>query len=415
MTNSASTPSGWLPLDEALSRALAAVTPVTETENVAVSDALHRITGEDIVSQTDVPPADNSAMDGYALYAADTAGEPVTVSGTQFAGMALPEEKIHRGTAVRIMTGALIPPGAECVVMQENTRREDDIITVTKPAIAGENIRRAGGDIAKGAQVIKRGTRLEPGHLVLLASMGISSVCVFRKLKVGIMATGDELVEAGVPLQSGQIYESNRTGTRALLAHEPVTITDYGIIPDDKAALESVFKEASESQDVIISSGGVSVGDADFVKELVARHGEIAFWKIAIKPGKPFAFGSLGNALFCGVPGNPVSAWVTTQQLVLPMLKRLSGIETVGAGKPLTINATLTAGIKRKAGRQEFLRAVMVVQEDGSYNVTPSGKQSSGVMTTVTQANCYIIVPSDCKMLSAGDTVKVQPFSVNGA
>ena len=307
MTSTTPTPNDWLPLDDALRRALSQVRPVTESESVMVSEALHRVASEDVVAPVDVPPADNSAMDGYALYSTDTCDAlPLAVVATQLAGMPYHDTKLAKGQAIRIMTGALIPAGADCVVMQENASRTDDTVVINKAAMPGENIRRAGGDIARGAIVIHAGTQLTASHLVLLASMGIQTVRVYRKLRVGIIATGDELRAAGAPLTSGQIYESNRTGTRALLAAEPIDVTDYGIVADDIGILGEMFSTASRQEDLIISSGGVSVGEADFVKELVADQGDIAFWKIAIKPGKPFAFGSLGDAVFCGVPGNPV-------------------------------------------------------------------------------------------------------------
>ncbi len=413
MTSPSSVPNGWLPLEDALRRTLSQVCPVAETDAVIVNDALHRVVSEDVVAVMNVPPADNSAMDGFALYASDSqSAEPLTVVATQLAGMPLREEKLKKGQAVRIMTGALVPTGADCVVMQENTTRTDEQVEINKAAMPGENIRRAGGDIASGTTVIQAGTQLTASHLVLLASMGIASVNVYRKLRVGIIATGDELKPAGETLVSGQIYESNRTGTRALLAAEPVIITDYGIVADDKAALSDVFSKAAKEQDLVISSGGVSVGDADFVKELVASQGDIAFWKIAIKPGKPFAFGSLGDAVFCGVPGNPVSAFVTTQQLVLPVIKRLTGVASESAVTPLTFKATLTSPVRRRPGRQEFLRARMHKNEQGDYEVEPLAKQSSGVMTTVTQANCYIIVPAECSEIIVGNSVTIQPFSL---
>lgn len=413
MTISTSAPNGWLPLEDALHNALSHVQPVVEAEAVMVGDALHRVVSEDVVAGVNVPPADNSAMDGFALYASDSQSTlPLQVVDTQLAGMPLREVKLEKGQAVRIMTGALVPNGADCVVMQENTSRTDTEVVINKPAMPGENIRRAGGDIATGATVITAGTQLTASHLVLLASMGIASVQVFRKLRVGIIATGDELKTAGETLASGQIYESNRTGTRALLAAEPVEITDFGIVADDKVALSEVFTNAAHTQDLVISSGGVSVGDADFVKELVASQGDIGFWKIAIKPGKPFAFGRLGNAVFCGVPGNPVSAFVTTQQLVLPIIKRMVGAASEQVIKPLTIKATLTTSLRRRAGRKEFVRAHMQKNAYGDYDVVPLAKQSSGVMTTVTQANCYIILPAECSEIPEGNSVTIQPFSL---
>ncbi|MEG3768250.1 gephyrin-like molybdotransferase Glp [Alteromonas sp. 14N.309.X.WAT.G.H12] len=411
MTNSFA--SNWLSLDAALNTAYSSLTPITDAITLTIDDALGFVLADDIVAPVDVPPADNSAMDGYAVYASDTNQlTPLTVVGSQFAGMASNAAVLQKGTAIRIMTGALIPSGADCVVMQENTTLEGDTVTVNKPALVGENIRRAGNDIRANTVVINKGTLLSASHLVLLASMGIHHVSVFRPLNVGLMATGDELKEAGETLSSGQIYESNRTGSRALLAHLPVNITDFGIVPDNKDALKKVLSNAAKSQDLLISSGGVSVGDADFVKDMVASLGQINFWKIAIKPGKPFAFGRLGKCIFCGVPGNPVSAFVTTQQIVLPIIKKMIGTACDKPIRQMTIQATLTAPINRKAGREEFLRSVLTQDPNGDCFVSPLPKQSSGVMTTVTQANSYLIIPADVASLEKGSTVTVQPFSL---
>lgn len=410
----AQTPSPWLSLDDALTLALSAISPVRDTVSLPVTTALGCVLAEDFISPVNVPPADNSAMDGYAVYASDTQSDvPLNVVAEQFAGMPRSEQNQEKGTATRIMTGALIPPGADCVVMQENTLRDGSTLTITKPAIAGENIRRTGADIEMGTTVISKGTMLTPSHLVLLHSMGTSHIAVIRPLRVGILATGDELVEPGESLSSGQIYESNRIGTRALLAQLPVTITDYGIVQDDKAVLTNILTKASNEQDVIISSGGVSVGDADFVKELVAQLGEIDFWKVAIKPGKPFAFGKLGSAVFCGLPGNAVSAFVTAQQLVLPVIHQLCGVAYQHKAKTLSLTATLQCDIKRRKGRQEFLRANMYQDEELQWCVRPLSKQSSGVMTSVTNANCYLVLPAQVSEVKAGESVLVQPMRLN--
>ncbi|MBU3022779.1 gephyrin-like molybdotransferase Glp [Aestuariibacter sp. A3R04] len=410
----AQTPSPWLSLDDALAFSLSNVSPLDETVSLPVASSLGFVLADDLISPVNVPPADNSAMDGYAVYASDTQSpSPLTVVAEQFAGMSRPDKKQEKGTAIRIMTGALIPPGADSVVMQENTVRDATQVVIAKPALVGENIRRSGADIEMGSTVITKGTALNAAHLVLLHSMGISHVTVTRPLKVGILATGDELVEPGNTLSSGQIYESNRIGTRALLAQLPVTITDYGIVADDKKALSDILTKASKEQDLLISSGGVSVGDADFVKELVAQLGEINFWKVAIKPGKPFAFGKLSSTVFCGLPGNPVSAFVTAQQLVLPIIRRMAGIATQHNTTTLTLTARLQQDIKRRKGRQEFLRARMYQDSDQQWCVAPLSKQSSGVMTSITNANCYLVLPAEVSEVKAGDTVLVQPLRLN--
>lgn len=397
----------WLSLKEARDRALAVTPVLCDTETVSLDAALHRITAAEILAPVDVPPWDNSAMDGYALRATDAKlNTPITVSQTVFAGDSqIPA--LTAGTAARIMTGAPLPAGADTVVMQENVERTGERIIISVPSRRFANIRAQGGDIARGDTVISTGTRLTAAHLMLLASLGLENVTVYRRLRVGLMATGDELQQPGTPLKPGQIYESNRTGVKALLASLAVAVTDYGIIPDNRVALTKVMQQASNEVDLLISSGGVSVGDADYVKDVLASLGDVNFWKVAIKPGKPFAFGRIGSTCFCGVPGNPVSAYVTTQMLVQPVIERYQGLAS--PTRPLALSATLTTGITRRAGRSEFQRAVMQLSPDG-WQVSPLPRQSSGVMSSVTQANCYLLLDADVATLASGSTVSVLPF-----
>ena len=353
-------------------------------------------------------------MDGYALKSSDgQAGNTLEVVGAVFAGDSH-SPTVLPGQCVRIMTGASIPADCDAVIIQENVTRADDMVTLQTDTSPLANIRETGSDIARGDQLFATGHRLTATDTMLLSSLGLAAVDGYRKLTIGLLATGDELVEAGKPLAAGQIYESNRTGVAALLQNWQVQINHLGIVADEPETLKQVLQEAQQTCDVIISSGGVSVGDADFVKPVLDELGEIGFWKVAIKPGKPFAFGRLGNAVFCGLPGNPVSACVTTEQLVVPVIRHLQGETGLGNSHRLTLKAQITGDIKRRAGRLDFQRAVFSQNEAGTLSVTPLAKQSSGVMTSFSQANCYMLIPAEADELKTGDWVEIQPFSVAG-
>ncbi|GGW95758.1 molybdopterin molybdotransferase MoeA [Alteromonas halophila] len=405
------TSANWLSLSQASAKIAQAATTVTDTETVALSDALGRVLAADLNATQDVPPWDNAGMDGYAVACDDTDADLLPVQGVITAGQSdIPA--LNRGACLRIMTGAPLPAGADAVVMQENTSRHNDAIRCHVPPSPGDNIRRRGCDISRHEVLLNQGTLLGPAHLMVIAAQGRNDVTVTRKLKVGVLTTGDELIEPGGTLHGGQIFDANRTGISALLHSLPVTVTDYGIVKDEPAQLRDVFERATNSQDVLISSGGVSVGDADFVKSVVAQAGSIDFWKVAIKPGKPFAFGKLGHTLFCGVPGNPVSAYVTTQMLVLPLLASLCGMP--GHEPPLS-RATLTATINRRPERQEFMRARYENNAETGLRVTPLPRQSSAVMTSVTQANCYLLIEADCDGIEQGEQVSILAFNPMGS
>tara|TARA_B100000614_G_scaffold153212_1_gene135703 strand:- start:299 stop:1492 length:1194 start_codon:yes stop_codon:yes gene_type:complete len=388
--------------------------PVSVSEKTDVKAAVGRVLATPVVASLNVPPCNNSAMDGYALKSSDgQAGNTLKVVGAVFAGDSQ-SPAVLAGQCVRIMTGAPIPADCDAVIIQENVSREDDTITLQTDTAPLANIRETGSDIARGDQLFDAGHRLTATDTMLLSSLGLASVDVYRQLTIGLLATGDELVEAGKPLASGQIYESNRTGVAALLHNWQVQINNLGIVADKPETLKQVLLEAQQTCDVIISSGGVSVGDADFVKPVLDELGEIGFWKVAIKPGKPFAFGRLGNAVFCGLPGNPVSACVTTEQLVVPVIRHLQGEIGLGNGHRLTLKAQITRDVKRRAGRLDFQRAVFSQNADGTLIVTPLAKQSSGVMTSFSKANCYMLIPAEADGLKTGDWVEIQPFSIAG-
>lgn len=402
--------SAWLSLDDALHHLRSAAPRPTRTMSCDINAALGKVVSKDIVAPCNVPPLAVSAMDGFAICLENlTDNTPLSVTHTILAGQDNSTIQLGIGEAARIMTGAGIPAGADAVVMQENTTYNEDTVTVNQIPQHGENIRPQGNDICRGDIIITRGTRLQARHLMLLASVGLTTCDVYSPLKVGLLATGDEIKAPGTPLTSGQIFNANSVGIAGLLATLDVQVTDLGICQDDPDALQRCLQDAAEKFDLIISSGGVSVGDADYVKPVLDTLGQVEFWKVAIKPGKPFAFGTLGKSLFCGLPGNPVSAYVTTEQLVMPLLETMQGIHSVP--KPVIGQARLTTAIKRQSGRQEFMRATLTVQPDGQWQVTPLAKQSSGVMTSVTKANAYIVVPAETQHLATDECVQVLPFT----
>lgn len=398
--------SGLLPLSDALQGMLEQLACCCDSEQLPLPEALGRVLACDIASPLAVPPFDNSAMDGYAVRLGDLAsGTPLIMAGKAFAGQPYQGEW-PAGHCVRIMTGAPVPPGTDAVVMQEETQADGDRITFLAQPEPGQNIRRAGSDIGKGACVLPAGTRLTPREMPLLASLGVATVPVRRPLKVAIFSTGDELKPVGTPLAHGDIYDSNRYGVRAMLARMGCNCLDLGIIPDNPAQLRAAFIRADEEADVLITTGGVSVGEADFTKQLLDELGEIGFWKLAIKPGKPFAFGRLPSAWFFGLPGNPVSAMVTFDQLVQPALAKLAGQRFE---RPLQLQAIAAEPLKKSPGRLDFQRGIMSQGPNG-LEVRSTGSQDSAVFSSLSQANCYIVLERERGRVAAGETVTVEPF-----
>ncbi|MFM5582884.1 molybdopterin molybdotransferase MoeA [Aeromonas veronii] len=398
--------SGLLPLSDALQGMLEQLACCCDSEQQPLPEALGRVLASDIASPLAVPPFDNSAMDGYAVRLSDlTAGTPLIMAGKAFAGQPYQGEW-PAGHCVRIMTGAPVPAGTDAVVMQEETQADGDRITFLAQPEPGQNIRRAGSDIGKGACVLPAGTRLTPREMPLLASLGVATVTVRRPLKVAIFSTGDELKPVGTPLAHGDIYDSNRYGVRAMLARMGCDCLDLGIIPDDPAQLRAAFIRADEEADVLITTGGVSVGEADFTKQLLDELGEIGFWKLAIKPGKPFAFGRLPRAWFFGLPGNPVSAMVTFDQLVQPALAKLAGQQFE---RPLQLQAIAAEPLKKSPGRLDFQRGIMSQGPNG-LEVRSTGSQDSAVFSSLSRANCYIVLERERGRVAAGETVTVEPF-----
>ncbi len=393
-----------LPLADALERMQAAVSAVTETESLPLQELLDRILAEPVKASFNVPGHDNSAMDGYALRA-DDCNRALTLIGQSLAGHAF-EGELQVGQCVRITTGATIPKGADAVAMQENTQLENNLLHITQTPNPGENIRRAGEDIATGSEVLPVGRRLGPVDIALLASLGLASAPVKRRLKVAVLSTGDELTPPGEALSEGNIYDSNRYGMIAMLQRLNVEVLDFGLVPDQPEEIRLAFESAGEQADAIISSGGVSVGDADYVKDILREFGNIDFWKVAIKPGKPFAFGKIGNAFFFGLPGNPVSSMVTLHQLALPILRRLAGEQFEA---PVTITAKAAGTIKKRPGRQDFQRACLNTAE-GENRARSNRAQGSGVLTSFKDANGYLVLEQERGQVEAGETVRFLPF-----
>ncbi|MBS9440561.1 molybdopterin molybdotransferase MoeA [Photorhabdus heterorhabditis] len=396
-------------LEQALEKILTQTTPLTDTETVSLTQSSGRITATDIISPIDVPPFANSAMDGYAVRYVDlNSNKPLPLAGKALAGVPFQGEW-SATTCIRIMTGAPIPTGADTVIMQEHAAIAVDGIVFTQPAKQGQNIRLAGEDMTKGAVVLPAGSKLSTAQLPLIASLGIAKVEVVRKLKVAIFSTGDELQAIGQPLKEGQIYDTNRFAIRLMLEKLGCDIIDLGVIADTPEALRNTFEIADQGADLVISSGGVSVGEADYTKQILDALGEISFWKLAIKPGKPFAFGKLKNSWFCGLPGNPVSAALTFYQLVQPLIARLSGF--TAWQPPMRIRAKVTTPLKKTPGRTDFQRGVASVNEQGELEVLTTGHQGSHIFSSFSLGNCFIVLERERGRVEAGENVEIELFN----
>ncbi|HHQ6553029.1 TPA: molybdopterin molybdotransferase MoeA [Serratia fonticola] len=401
--------SDLISLEQALEKMLSQIAPLQQSESIALTSAAGRITATPVVSPIDVPPFANSAMDGYAVRLSDLNGNsPLPVAGKAFAGAPF-TDTWPANTCVRIMTGAPIPAGADAVIMQEQSEITDAGVRFNAPVTAGQNIRLAGEDILRGASVLPAGITLGAAQLPLLASLGVADVQVMRKLKVAVFSTGDELQPVGQPLQTGQIYDTNRFAVRLMLEQLGCTVIDLGIIRDNQEALRAAFIQADSEADVVISSGGVSVGEADYTKQMLDELGKVSFWKLAIKPGKPFAFGKLQHAWFCGLPGNPVSAALTFYQLVQPLLAKLAGHTEWQL--PPRLKARALTPLKKSPGRLDFQRGIFTSNAQGELEVSTTGHQGSHVFSSFSQGNCFIVLERERGSVAAGETVEIEPFN----
>ncbi len=398
-----------LTLEQARQRIAASITPIQGQERVFIRQALNRILAQPVRSDINVPAYRNSAMDGYALRSSDLPNEGeirLTCVGKVLAGHPF-KGHIKPGECVRIMTGAPMPKDLDTVIMQEHVRTDGNHIVVGPNHAAGQHVRHAGEDIRQGAIVLDKGRRLTAADIGLLASLGIAEVRVSRRLRAAFFSTGDELRSLGETLQEGQIYDSNRYTLHAMLSRLDVDVIDMGIIADERDALAQALETAANTADVVITTGGVSVGDADYVKEMLARLGQVDFWKIAIKPGRPLAYGKIKQALFFGLPGNPVSAMVTFYQLLQPALRQL-----MGEPQPTirTLEMPCLSRLRKRPGRVEFQRGVLVRGDDGQWAVKSTGHQGSHILSSMSQAECFIVLDQDTTGTEPGDRVQVQLF-----
>lgn len=398
-----------LPVAEAQKRIGAHVPVLGESESVPLEKALGRVLAEDVISPIDVPGHTNSAMDGYAVRGADlpdSGSRRFEVVGRALAGAAYPGE-LKASQAVRIMTGAVMPQGADSVVMLEQADETADGVIIGAGHRPGQNVRQAGEDLRRGDVAVKRGTRLMPAEMGVLASLGADRAQVIRRLRVACFSTGDEVLNPGTPATPGMVYDSNRYTLRGMLDRLGTEFIDLGVVPDNRDALRQAFAAAGDA-DVIITSGGVSAGDADYVKETLDELGRVGFWKIAIRPGRPLAFGLIGDAVFFALPGNPVAVMVTFYQFVQPALRRMMG--EVDAGSEPLVTATCISRLRKKKGRVEYYRAVLEKNDAGKLVVRSTGKTGSGLLHTMSDANCFIILGDDAETVEPGTTVDVQPF-----
>lgn len=392
---------------------LGLVEPVQGSEHMAVRKALGRVLAEDVISTANVPGHDNSAMDGYAVRFADLEEgreTPLRLAGTAYAGRAY-EGSVGAGECVRIMTGAVIPRNTDTVVIQEMVHAEGERIVVPAGQRRGQNVRRAGEDLRAGQPALQAGKLLRPAELGLIASLGVAGVSVKRRLRVAFFSTGDELCSVGTPLKEGEVYDSNRYTICGMLTRLGCDVIDLGVVRDSPAAIEAAFRTAASQADAIVTSGGVSVGEADFTRGLMDKLGEVAFWKIAMRPGRPMAFGRIGSgntgAFLFGLPGNPVAVMVTFYQFVREALLKMMGVSPIEALPRFRVPCV--TALKKRPGRSEFQRGVLFC-DNGEWKVRATGAQGSGILSSMSEANCFIAVEPERGNVEPGEPVDVQPF-----
>jgi molybdopterin molybdotransferase len=397
-----------LRVDKAVEAIRACLSPITATETIEIRQTLGRVLAEDIVPSINVPAHDNSAMDGYALRFSDLKpGETaLTEIGSAFAGRVF-GGKVGAGECVRVMTGAVMPAGTDTIVIQEVARRDGSRVVIPPGQKKAQNVRYAGEDLKAGIAVLRSGKWIGPADLGLIASLGIGELKVKRRLKVAFFATGDELASIGAPLREGEVYDSNRYTLYGMLARLGVELTDLGVVRDEPKLLESAFRRAAEGADAVITTGGVSVGEADFTRELMAKLGEVMFWKIAMRPGRPMAFGRIGNAFLFGLPGNPVAVMVTFYQFVRDALLHLAG-RTDDYTIPL-LKVPAAQPLRKVPGRTEYQRGILF-RDEGEWKVRTTGQQGSGVLRSMSEANCFIVLEHARGKVEAGEQVSVQLF-----
>ena len=398
---------------DALARLDDRIQTVAETELVAIRDSLGRICSSAIRSPINVPAYANSAMDGYVINIADLHESDVTtfrIAGSAFAG--IPYLENHKpGQAVRIMTGAVIPDGFNAVIMQEQTLTTEDNaqVKIGPDHSEHENIRFAGEDVAVDTAILNPGHKISAADLGVLASLGIAEIEVYRLPVVAYFSTGDELVSIDKPLEKGQIYDSNRYSLHGMLANLPVISLDLGVAKDDPDIIRDFLLDAASKADLILTTGGVSVGEADYIKTVLEDIGNIEFWKIAIKPGRPLTYGTINKAMFMGLPGNPVAVMVTFEQFVRPAIEKLCGL---GMQNRRLVKAICREKLRKKPGRREYQRGIATAMADGEWEVSRTGKQGSGILTSMSQGNCFIVLDEDNCGVEPGDAITIQFFDL---
>ena len=399
--------SNLISVKSALEKILGMITPISRTESVPLRDALGRVLADNLQSPIDVPNHTNAAMDGYAVRSIDLEAQGLEVIGTAWAGRAF-EEPLEPGQCVRIMTGAVMPTNSDTVIMQEHVERHGDTVYLASGQKPGQHVRQAGEDLTAGSVALFGKQRLFPAQLGVTASLGIGQLTVLQKPRVAFFSNGDELRPINEPLAIGEVYDSNRYTLHGMLTRVGADILDLGVVPDSPEQLQETFERAASNADLVITSAGASVGDADYVHHILKKIGEVGFWKIAMKPGRPLSVGKIGSSIFFGLPGNPVSVMVTFYQFVLPALRKLSGEANIFSFR---CSARVTNALKKRPGRTEFQRGILTLDDDGMLVVENTGEQGSGILTSMNDANCFVILPADSAGVDVGDTVTVEPFS----
>ena len=400
-------PGKMLPVGESIKRILDAVPSATKTERIPLSKAMDRVLATDQYSPFNVPPHTNSAMDGYAIAFTDPLPVSWRLVGEAYAGRGYPE-KLKQGEAVAIMTGAPVPEGADTIIIKEAASLQGATLSIQGGVQKGQHVRLAGEDIPRESLCLPSGSLLSPQALGLLASMGLSSVEVFKPVRVAIFSTGDEVVDQGKALPEFGIYDTNRFTLRGMLTRLGCEVIDLGIIEDDQRSLSEALALAASSADIMLSSGGVSMGEADYIKSALKKEGRVDFWRIAMRPGRPLAFGDVGGKPFFGLPGNPVAVMVTFMQFVQPALRKMMG-QT--AWQPNRMIATAEETLKSRLGRTDYSRGVYHINESGRLVVRSTGSQGSGILTSMVMANCLIEITDEFERIDVGEPVLIQPFS----
>ncbi|EEY44113.1 molybdopterin-guanine dinucleotide biosynthesis protein B [Vibrio mimicus VM223] len=397
----------FLSVEQGREKILSLISPLAETESVAIQECYQRVLAREVHSPINVPAYRNSAMDGYALRSDDLERDSYRVVAEVLAGSHYPET-VELGEAVKIMTGAPMPLGADTVVMREQATQNGDVVIFAGAKIkAGQNVRQAGEDLAQGQAVFHSGQRLLSPEMGMLASLGFAHADVFRSLKVAIFSTGDEVQAPGGEIEPNSIFDSNRFTLTGLLKQLGCQVIDLGIIEDDEAKMMQVLEQAAKQADVVITSGGVSVGDADFIKSALEKLGQIDFWRINMRPGRPLAFGQIAGKPFFGLPGNPVAVMVSFINFVEPALRKMQGEQ---GWQPLKVNAIALEDLRSRQGRTEFSRGVYAFNTQGQLTVRTTGKQGSGILRSMSEANCLIEIAPAIDTVKVGESVTIIPL-----